>query len=50
MWLRVKRNNGAATVLSCFLEATEEYGLPQRVPCDNGGENVEVVYRMIELQ
>ena len=48
VYLKVNTNNTATTVLSAFLGAVEEYGLPQRVRSDKGGENVRVAEYMIE--
>ena len=42
VFLRPSTNNCAATVLSCFESGVSEYGLPNRVCSDLGGENVEV--------
>ena len=42
IYLRVNNNNRATTVLSCFQQATVEWGHPSRVRADNGGENVAV--------
>lgn len=42
MFLRCSSNNTALTVLSAFLEAVEEHGLPSRVRGDQGIENVDV--------
>uniref|UniRef100_A0A8C1YI89 Integrase catalytic domain-containing protein n=1 Tax=Cyprinus carpio TaxID=7962 RepID=A0A8C1YI89_CYPCA len=48
MFLRASNNNRATTVLSCFLAAVENFGLPVRVKSDKGGENVELVRFMLE--
>ena len=41
-FLRCSNNNFSETVLSCFLEAIQEYGIPSRVRKDHGGENMQV--------
>lgn len=41
-FLRCSNDNRAETVLDCFIEAAQEYGLPSRVRTDYGGENVRV--------
>ena len=46
-YLKVAPNNLASTVLSAFLQAVREFGLPSRVRTDRGGENTEVICYMI---
>ena len=42
VYLCCATNNTAATVLSAFRTAVDQFGLPQRVRSDQGGENTEV--------
>lgn len=42
VYLGASSNNRAETVLQHFLKAMQSYGLPSRVRCDRGGENVMV--------
>lgn len=42
VFLKVATNNRAETVLSSFITAVDEFGLPSRVRMDRGGENVLV--------
>lgn len=50
MFLKVSNNNRADTVLCAFIEAVNEFGLPQRVRSDKGGENVKVAEFMLQHQ
>lgn len=47
VYLSASTNNRADTVLQCFLEGVQQYGLPSRVRCDRGGENVMVSQFML---
>ena len=47
VYLRCSNNNRAETVLTLFKEAVQEFGLPSRVRCDHGGENVDVSMFML---
>ena len=46
MFLKASTNNKAKTVFTLFMEATEKFGLPQRVRGDQGVENVDVAWFM----
>ena len=48
LFLQCATNNCATTVLSAFTRATEEFGVPDRVRSDCGGENVDVWQFMYE--
>ena len=47
VYLRASNNNKSETVLQCFLGAVTAYGLPSRVRCDKGRENVLVSQHML---
>ena len=47
VYLSASTNNTADTVLQCFLDGVQRYGLPSRVRCDCGGENVMVSQFML---
>jgi len=47
VYLECSNNNKASTVLSAFLTAVAEHGLPSRVRCDKGGENTSVTEHML---
>jgi hypothetical protein len=46
--IRCSTNNRAATVLSVFLEAVTQHGLPSRVRGDHGTENIRVAAYMTQ--
>lgn len=47
VYLKCNNNNKSETVLSHFYEATEKFGIPNRVRGDRGGENIKVAEWMI---
>ena len=46
--LECTNNNKADILLSCFVKAVSDYGLPSRVRMDKGLENVRIADYMIE--
>jgi hypothetical protein len=48
MFLKVSTNNYASTVLSGFVSAVDEFGLPSRIRIDRGRENYLVSQFMLE--
>lgn len=47
VYLKCSNNNRASTVYDLFLEAVQHYGLPSRIRCDQGGENINVARHML---
>ena len=45
--LKASTNNTSGMVLNHFLGAVASFGLPLRVRCDKGGENVQVSEYML---
>lgn len=50
VFLQCSDNNRADTVKQAFLGAVSQYGLPSRLRCDLGGENVRVAELMIRAR
>jgi hypothetical protein len=50
VYLSCSTNNEAATVLTNFIKAVENWGLPSRTRCDQGSENVDVVKYMLHTR
>lgn len=48
VYLKSAANNRASTVVGHFMKAVESFGLPSRIRCDKGGENVAVGKYMLE--
>ena len=42
LFLQCSNNNKSSTVLHLFCGGIRQYGLPKRIRCDAGGENVKV--------
>jgi hypothetical protein len=49
-YMRCSTDNRAATVYRLFIDAVRHYGLPRRVRCDQGRENIRVAEHMIQYQ
>ena len=47
VFLKCSNNNRASTVYESFIQAVRHYGLPSRIRCDQGGENVGVSQHML---
>ena len=47
LYLKCSANKTASTVYESFLKAIQRYGLPSRIRCDQGGENVKVAQHML---
>ena len=47
LFLRCSNNNRADTVYNLFLKAVHQYGLPSRIRCDQGRENIRVAQHLL---
>ena len=47
-FIECSTNNRGDTVYNLFLEAATKYGLPSRIRCDYGGENIRVAAHMLQ--
>lgn len=50
MYLKCSSNNQASTVLRLFIQATNVFGAPSRVRCDQGLENIDVARWMLNYR
>jgi len=48
VYIECSNNNRAQTVYSLFLRAVQQFWLPSRVRCDQGGENYSVALHMLQ--
>ena len=48
LYLHCSSNNKSETVLQLFDNAVKDYGLPDRVRSDKGGENIKVCYVVLD--
>ena len=46
-YIKCSNNNCASTVLSLFIQAVAEFGVPSRVRSDQGVENVDIARWML---
>jgi len=46
VYLCCNTNNTSDTVLQLFTKAVQSYGLPDKIRCDKGGENVKVSFNI----
>ena len=47
LFIQCSGNNRSSTVYDLFLQAVEQYGLPSKIRCDQGGENTRVAQHML---
>ena len=47
VFIKYSNNNKADTVYNLFLQAVGQYGLPSRIRCDQGRENVRIAQHML---
>ena len=50
VFIQCSDNNRSSTVYDLFLEAVGHYGLPSRIRCDQGSENIRVAQHMLHHQ
>ena len=48
--LRIADNNEALTTFQSFMIGVEEYGLPDRIRTDHGGENLLIIKLMLRMR